>query len=191
MNETYGLLRELTSPVTAITCRLGEKLNGMIANSAMRASLSATNPRVSVYVHKFNHSHNMIYESGQFVLHILDKDQMNLVYELGFESGSARDKLAGLDYELNHAGLPVLAGCFCHFSCKVVNAMDTGGSTLFLAAIDGHGTALGTEPMNSDHMRTAMPEETQRKYLASLEAAQATVTEMDRKMKGTVWRGLE
>ncbi len=55
MNETYELLRALTTPLVAITSKLGDKVNAMIANSAMRASLSDVKARVSVYVHKFNY----------------------------------------------------------------------------------------------------------------------------------------
>src|SRR5256885_4383056 len=59
-DETYQLLRNLTSPIVAITSERGGKRNGMISDSAVRASIVPAIPRVSVYIHKFNLSHDLI-----------------------------------------------------------------------------------------------------------------------------------
>ena len=40
MSGSYELLRALVSPIVAVTTRCGEELNGLIVNSALRASLS-------------------------------------------------------------------------------------------------------------------------------------------------------
>jgi flavin reductase (DIM6/NTAB) family NADH-FMN oxidoreductase RutF len=45
MNPVYLMLRHLTSPVVAITSAAEGRKNGMIANSAQRASLVPTSPR--------------------------------------------------------------------------------------------------------------------------------------------------
>src|SRR2546430_5445820 len=76
-DETYQLLRNLTSPVVAITCERGGKRNGMISDSAVRASIVPAIPRVSVYIHKFNLSHDFIFETGRFALHLLRNDKSN------------------------------------------------------------------------------------------------------------------
>ena len=191
MNETYELLRALTTPLVAITSKLGDKVNGMIANSAMRASLSDVKARVSVYVHKFNHSHDMMFQSGRFVLHVLDQSQIDVVAALGFRSGRDADKLAELNYDVGQSGLPVLAGCYCYFECRVVNVMDTGGSTLFLGAVEHTGTTSGTTPLTPEHLRRAMPEDLHRQYLANLQKAQDEATRAADSMKAVVWRDLE
>ena len=90
----YQLLRNFTSPVVAITSERAGKRNGMISDSAARASIVPTIPRLSVYVHKFNLSHDMIYETGRLVLHLLRQDQFDLIHRLGFVSGRTTDKLA-------------------------------------------------------------------------------------------------
>ncbi len=191
MNETYELLRALTTPLVAITSKLDDKVNGMIANSAMRASLSDVEARVSVYIHKFNYSLDMIFQSGRFVLHVLDQGQIDVVAALGFRSGRDADKLAEFTYADGQSGLPVLAGCYCYFECSVVNVMDTGGSTLFLGAVEHTGTTPGTTPLTPEHLRLTMPEELHRQYLANLEKAQLVATEMADEMKAVVWRDLE
>src|SRR6266516_4083056 len=69
-DQIYQLLRNLTSPVVAITSMRGGTRNGMIADSAVRASIVPSIPRVSVYIHKFNYSHDLIFETGRFVLDV-------------------------------------------------------------------------------------------------------------------------
>jgi flavin reductase (DIM6/NTAB) family NADH-FMN oxidoreductase RutF len=89
-DHTYQLLRNLTSPVVAITSEHAGKRNGMISDSAIRASIVPTIPRVSVYIHKFNFSHDLIFETGRLVMHLLRQDQFELIHQLGFVSGRAR-----------------------------------------------------------------------------------------------------
>src|SRR2546427_10465207 len=89
-DQVYQLLRSLTSPVVAITSERGGKRNGMISDSAVRASIVPAIPRLSVYVHKFNFSHDLIFETGRFVLHLLRTDQFELIHALGFRSEERR-----------------------------------------------------------------------------------------------------
>src|SRR5687767_12867734 len=123
---TYQLLRNLTSPVVAITVERQGKANGMISDAAVRASIVPAVPRLSVYVHKFNYSHDMIFETGRFGLHLLHTKQLDVVHRLGFFSGRDRDKLAGVPHHRGQLGVPVLDECYAHFECRVVNVMDTG-----------------------------------------------------------------
>src|SRR5207237_10891578 len=110
-DQVYQLLRNLTSPVVAITCQRDGKRNGMISDSAVRASIAPTVPRLSVYIHKFNFSHDLILQPGRFVLHLLRVDQFALIHRLGFVSGRARDKLAGSAHRPGPPGVPAVAGC--------------------------------------------------------------------------------
>src|SRR5512138_2648603 len=97
-DSTYQLLRNLTSPVVAVTSERNGKENGMILDSAVRASIVPTVPRLSVYIHKFNYSHDMVYETGRFALHLLHTRQFDVVRRLGFFSGRDQDKLAGIPH---------------------------------------------------------------------------------------------
>src|SRR2546428_10521966 len=136
---TYQLLRNLTSPVVAVTAVRDGTENGMIADAAVRASIVPTVPRLSVYIHKFNFSHDMIYETGRFALHLLHTKQFDVVRRLGFVSGRDQDKLAASPHHAGTLGVPILDECFAHFECSVVNVMETGSSTLFLGGVVGVG----------------------------------------------------
>ena len=192
---TYQLLRNLTSPVVAITAERRGKENGMISDAAVRASIVPSILRLSVYIHKFNYSHDMIYETGRFGLHLLHTQQFDIVRRLGFFSGRDQDKLAGIPHHRGTLGVPVLDECFSHFECRVVNVMDTGSSTLFLGDVVavGCGSAASLEPqgelLTATYFRSRMPAEWRQEYEAKLEEAQQVSAEMSRTIKPVVWKG--
>ena len=191
---TYQLLRNLTSPVVAITAERHGKENGMISDAAVRASIVPSVPRLSVYVHKFNYSHDMIFETGRFGLHLLHTKQFDIVRRLGFFSGRDQDKLVGIPHHRGTLGVPVLDDCFAHFECSVANVMDTGSSTLFLGDVVavGSGSAAGFEPrgelLTATYFRANMPAEWRQEYEAKLKEAQQVAAEMSRKIKPVVWK---
>jgi flavin reductase (DIM6/NTAB) family NADH-FMN oxidoreductase RutF len=193
-DPTYQLLRNLTSPVVAITSERAGKKNGMISDAAVRASIVPAVPRLSVYIHKFNYSHDMIFETGRFAMHLLHTKQFDLVRRLGFFSGRDQDKLAGLPHHTGKTGVPVLDECFAHFECRVVNVMDTGSSTLFLGDVMavGCGAAAGLEPkgelLTATYFRSNMPAEWRLEYEAKLKDAQQLGEEMSRNIKPVVWK---
>ncbi len=191
---TYQLLRNLTSPVVAVTSERAGKENGMISDAAVRASIVPTIPRLSVYIHKFNYSHDMIFETGRFGLHLLHTQQFDVVRRLGFASGRDQDKLAGIPHHPGRLGVPVLDECFAHFECSVVNVMDTGSSTLFLGDVMavGCGAAAGLEPrgelLTASYFRGKMPAEWRQEYEAKLKDAQQIGAELSRLIKPVVWK---
>jgi len=191
---TYQLLRNLTSPVVAITAERHGKENGMISDAAVRASIVPSVPRLSVYVHKFNYSHDMIFETARFGLHLLHTKQFDIVRRLGFFSGRDQDKLVGIPHHRGTLGVPVLDDCFAHFECSVANVMDTGSSTLFLGDVVavGSGSAAGFEPrgelLTATYFRANMPAEWRPEYEAKLKEAQQVAAEMSRKIKPVVWK---
>ena len=191
---TYQLLRNLTSPVVAVTSTRGGKKNGMILDSAVRASIVPTIPRLSVYIHKFNYSHDMIYETGRFCVHLLHIRQFDVVHRLGFVSGRDQDKLAGVPHHIGQLGVPVLDECYAHFECSVANVMDTGSSTCFLGDVVhvGYGTAAALDPkgelMTATYMRANMPAEWRQEYEVKLKEAQAFAEKRSRDIKPVVWQ---
>lgn len=191
---TYQLLRNLTSPVVAITSERKGKRNGMISDAAVRASIVPSVPRLSVYIHKFNYSHDMIFETGRFGLHLLHTKQLDIVHRLGFFSGRDQDKLAGVPHQIGQTGVPVLDECFAHFECAVANVMDTGSSTLFLGDVVavGCGAAAGLEPrgelLTAGYFRSNMPAAWRIEYEAKLGEAQQVAADMSRTIKPVVWK---
>ncbi len=188
-DSTYQLLRNLTSPVVAITAVRGGKENGMISDAAVRASIVPTVPRLSVYIHKFNYSHDMIFETGRFCLHLLNTKQLDVVHRLGFFSGRDQDKLAAIPHHKGKTGVPVLDECFAHFECSVANVMDSGSSTLFLGDVIAVGEFEPRgELLTAPYFRSNMRAEWRIEYETKLKEAQEFAEARSRDIKPVVWK---
>jgi flavin reductase (DIM6/NTAB) family NADH-FMN oxidoreductase RutF len=174
----YTLLRNLTSPVVAITTSAGGVRNGLIVNSAQRASLVPNIPRLSIYISKINFTHDLVYKSGVFTLHLLRRDQWDVIWQLGLQSGRNVDKMAKLRLLDGATGCPVIDDCIAAFECRVINAMDTGASTFFLGevvnVVEGRYGAI----MTSEYFRENIPVEQRLQYEHNLRAAQAKLEEL-------------
>jgi flavin reductase (DIM6/NTAB) family NADH-FMN oxidoreductase RutF len=171
--ETYQLLRNLTSPLVAITAAAGTERNGMIADSAIRASLAPRHPRVGFFCHKFNHTHDLIARAGGFTMHLLRDDQWELIHRLGFVSGRDGDKLRGLELETGVTGCPILLDCHSAFECRVANRMDAGASTFQLGEIASVRRGTGERVMTAAYFRANMPPAWRPEYESNLKRAQA------------------
>lgn len=186
----YALLRHLTLPVIAVTTSAAGRRNGMIANSAQRASLVPTKPRISLYISKINFTHDLVWRSGVFAVHLLRTDQWDVVRGLGLRSGRDGDKMEGIRTVDGITGCPTLADCRAAFECRVVNAMDAGAATFFLGDV-----VQVTEPdpeaqvLTSDYFRANLPDDIGREYEARLEIAQKALEPLTDRIDPAGWPG--
>jgi len=189
IDPLYQLLRHLTTPVVAVTTSAGGRRNGMIANSAQRASLVPSVPRISLYISKINLTHDLIYASGVFGVHLLRNDQWDLIWKLGLESGRTHDKLEGLELRIGETGCPLLVDVRVAFECRVVNAMDAGAATFFLGDIVSVHEGPPAPVMTSDYFRANMDDEKRRIYEAKLDEAQRLLEPLARMVEPKPWPG--
>jgi flavin reductase (DIM6/NTAB) family NADH-FMN oxidoreductase RutF len=168
----YELLRLFASPLVAITSRYGDRTNGMISDSAIRASISPKVPRLSVYIHKWHFSHGLIWDSGKLCIHLLHRGQMDLVHQLGFVSGRTKDKLAEIPHLTGSTGLPVLRDRFAAFELRVINTMDAGYATHFLGHVEAVHEGGSGEILTAPWFRANIPAAWQEAWLANYRVAQ-------------------
>lgn len=187
-DTSYELLRLLASPVVAVTSSSHGRNNGMILDSAVRASISPRVPRVSVYVHKWHLSHDFIWETGVYGLHLLRRDQFDLIHQLGFVSGRERDKLAGLGHTTGELGVPILDDCQAGFECRVSNTMDAGASTCFLADIVVTHPKSGGDVMTAEYFRANLPKPWREEFLQNYWEAQERIARAP-KPANVAWPG--
>ncbi|MFW6192836.1 MAG: flavin reductase family protein [Gemmatimonadota bacterium] len=189
--QAYEILRNLSSPMVAITCRRGDKLNGLVVNSVVRASLVPGRQRVANYVFKRHLSHEIIAATGRYALHLLSREQWDEIRALGFQSGRETDKLEQVPHRLSdETGLPLLLRAYAWMECEVVNVMDAGSSTFFMGEIQRIGRGRGEEVMDSDHFRSNMPEGWRKEYRENLREVQRWADEHEMEMDDRIWRGL-
>lgn len=162
----------------------------MIANSAQRASLVPHLPRLSIYISKTNFSHDQIYGTGALCIHMLRTDQWDLIWHLGLQSARDIDKLASVKHSVGKSGLPVIEDCLTAYECRVINAMDAGASTFFLADVMATHHLSKGEVMTSDYFRTHITEDRKRDYEERLIAAIPHLSELASVVdSGKVWTG--
>ena len=153
------IMGNLWSPLAAVTSNWQGRDNVQIAVAIAAASIVPDHPRVTVQLYKTNLSHDMVLAGGAFALNFLRPDQLDLIGDFGLVSGRDRDKLADVDLTTGASGSPLLTDCFGYLDCRVINAMDGGDMTCFLAdVLDGKTLAQGDPLWWRDARRQLPPE---------------------------------
>ena len=133
--DVGALLAGLSSPLAAISTRAGDTANAQIAVAVTSASIVLHRPRLIVQIYHTNYTHELIAASGVLAVNFLDTDQLPLIWELGMRSGRDVNKMADVPHSAGPTGSPLLDGSFGYLDCRVVNAMDGGDMTAFLAEV--------------------------------------------------------
>ncbi len=136
---SYGLF--------VLTARQGEKDSGCITNTAMQVTTEPN--RVVITVNKSNYTHDMVKATGKFTLSILSEQaEFSTFQRFGFQSGRDVEKFDGfMDHAVRGENgiLYVTKGTCAWLSCRVVQTLDLGTHTLFLADVED-GDVLNTVP---------------------------------------------
>lgn len=152
-SDVAPMLRGLSAPLAAVSTRHGDIVNAQIAVAITTASILPQRPRIIVQLYHTNYTCELVAASGVLAVNFLAPDQLELVWRLGMRSGRDADKLADVDYAGGVTGSPILAGGFGYLDCRVVNAMDGGDLTAFLADVVD-GSTRGAAPL---YWRDAYP----------------------------------
>ena len=153
------MMGTLWSPLAAVTSHWQGRDNVQMAVAIAAASIVPDRPRVAVQLYKTNLSHDMVLSGGAFALNFLRPDQLDLIGDFGLVSGRERDKLDGVAQTKGMSGSPLLTDCFGYLDCRVINAMDGGDMTCFLAeVVDGKTLSQG-EPLWWRDARRKLPPE--------------------------------
>ena len=134
---TYGLY--------VITAGHGQNIGGMIASWV--SQISYIPPLIMIAVHPNRYTHNLILNSGNFVLHVLDQDQKEFLSR--FKGPDPAGKFSGLDWTPGLTGTPVLADCPVYMECRVNSTLAPGNHTLVIGEIIQAGRRWGFTPLTS------------------------------------------
>ena len=126
-NIGYGLY--------VVTCRDGEKDNGLIVNTV--AQVTSSPNMVAVTINKQNYSHHIIKKTGVMNVNCLSVDAPFSVFEdFGFRSGREADKFAGQTPARSQNGLAFLQKYVNSFmSLKVVDYIDLPTHGMFICEL--------------------------------------------------------
>jgi flavin reductase (DIM6/NTAB) family NADH-FMN oxidoreductase RutF/rubredoxin len=124
---TYGLY--------IITTGTKEKQGGYIANTAFQ--VTAEPPRFAISCHKDNYSSEIIKESGNFAISVLERDTPpDLIGDFGYKSSRDFDKFKAKNFLRGKTGVPIIAdSSLAWFECKLVDSIEVGTHILFIGDV--------------------------------------------------------
>jgi len=126
---SYGLF--------VLSAKDGAKDNGCIINTGLQ--LTSAPMRMSIAVNKAGFTHDMIFKTGEFNLSVLSqKVPFTTFQRFGFQSGRDVEKFEGYEANVKRSenGIYyVTEGTNAFMSGKVINKIDCGTHTLFIADI--------------------------------------------------------
>lgn len=133
-----------------LTTSQGDKDNGCIINTL--SQLTSSPMQISVTVNKANFTHDMIKATGVFNVSVIDTSaDFSLFRHFGFQSGRNAQKFGTPDsYKFSpcyadNGVIYVKSGANAFLSGKVVNEIDLGTHTMFIAEMTG-GEVLSDKP---------------------------------------------
>lgn len=177
-------------PVWLVAAAHEERRGGLIATSAMRASIVGDMPRMLVGLARQHHTWALVEASGRFSLHLLAEDDLDAVWRFGLQSGHSTDKFADLAWVPSADGNPIYCDCRAWMDCRVEDRLSTGDRTFYLATAHS-AEVLGSGPVLTvaTLMReapTAQRDALQRLYSAD-QAIDAAAIRAWRDARGLSW----
>jgi len=163
-NIGYGLY--------VVTCRDGEKDNGLIVNTVTQ--VTNTPNRVAVTINKENYSHHIIKQTGIMNVNCLDTSAPFAVFEqFGFQSGRVADKFAGQEILRSDNGLAFLPRNINSFlSLKVEQYVDLDTHGMFICSVTEARVMSDVETMTytyyQDHVKPQPETEGKKGYVCKV-----------------------
>ena len=132
MNEAIlKNMTHLTYGIYILTTRYENSVNGMVVSWMSQVSYEP--PLFMVAIHPNRYSHELLTRSGCFALHIISREQKDLLAR--FKGPVAKDKFESLDWEYGVTGCPILTDCIGCMECRLTQKLEPGNHTLFIGEV--------------------------------------------------------
>ncbi|MDP2916815.1 MAG: flavin reductase [Dehalococcoidia bacterium] len=140
-------LQKIGCGVYLVCARKGDRFNGQIANTVFQ--VAAEPPTIAVSINKKNLTHEYIHDTKLFTVSILSKETpLPFIGQFGFKSGREAEKFSGVSYRLSQSGVPIVTDhTLAYMEAKVIQEVDVGTHTVFVATVTDAGMLVETEPM--------------------------------------------
>jgi flavin reductase (DIM6/NTAB) family NADH-FMN oxidoreductase RutF len=154
------VFRLIDREIWIVTAAAGPRRGGLVATWVSRASLDPQAPLVVVGLAPNHYTAELALAAGGFALHLVAREQLELVWQFALGSGRDRDKLAGVPVTTGQTGAPILSKCLAWLECRVVTTYDSGDRIFFWAdVVGGQRVGAGTPLTETDLIAAASPEQ--------------------------------
>ena len=154
--DAAALLPWFSQPLVIVTAAAEGRRGGQVAVTQVSTSIVPDRPRIVLGLMQRNVTHDLVAASGRFALQFIGPDDGDLVRRFGFHSQRDGDKFAEADWALDAYGQPILERAWGVLWGRVVNAMDGGDNTIFLADVEATWRRPGA-PATPVHWRELLP----------------------------------
>jgi flavin reductase (DIM6/NTAB) family NADH-FMN oxidoreductase RutF len=127
----------------AVTTICDGRTNGLISLSAGAGGIVPEAQRVTISLTKYNLTHDLVMQSGVFVMHLLSNEpdtidaSLAIIMGLGGSSGRDGDKMSAFATKPGETGSPILLDALSYVEGRVVGTLDAEENSIFLADVIG------------------------------------------------------
>lgn len=151
-------LFKLSYGVFVLSSKSGDKVNACVTNTCIQA---ANDPvRIAISVLNTNLTCDYIKDSGVFSVSVLDKTCIfDTIKHFGMQSGRDVNKFEGVKLPIDLNGVPYLPwSTNSVLSAKVLESIDLGTHTLFIAEVEDMKVLSDNEPLTyADYHKDLKP----------------------------------
>ncbi len=130
-NVWPSILGKMTNGIYVLTSFYKDEINGMIISWVSQVSYEP--PLVMAAIHPNRYSHHLVKKSGCFALHILSKDQTDIIGH--FNGPDPAAKFNTIQWNKGETGCPILEQCIAYMECEVRAHHSPGNHTLFIGEV--------------------------------------------------------
>ncbi|WP_067433286.1 flavin reductase family protein [Nocardioides jensenii] len=124
------LMASVDAPLVVMTTAFGNELAGCLVGFHSQSSI--TPERYCVWLSKANHTYRVALRASHLAVHFLTEHDLGVAEHFGTVSGEDTDKFAGLEFELDASGVPLLAACPNAMTLERISILDDGGDHVCL-----------------------------------------------------------
>jgi len=139
------ILGKITNGLYVLTTSYGEEVNGMIVSWVSQVSYEPA--LVMVAIHPNRYSHNLVQKSGCFALHILSRNQTDLIGR--FNGPDPAAKFKSIPWSRGSNGCPILTQCIAYMECEIRVSHRPGNHTLFFGEVTNAQVFSDDEPLTT------------------------------------------
>lgn len=124
-----GNLDEVVGPADPALIVVTTAAEGVLAGCLVgfHSQASMDPERYCVWLSKANHTYRVAMRASHLAIHLLGVEDLALATRFGTLTGEDTDKFAGVDFELDDFGVPLLAACPRRLRLERVALLDDGG----------------------------------------------------------------
>ena len=116
-----ALFKQISHGVYVIGVSDGERQNAFTAACVMQVSFNP--PLLAISINPEHYSYQLLQAGGICTVNVLGQDQYAVAEHFG---RSAKDKMAGFQWQKDKTGAPILSESLVYFDCRVNHYTDAG-----------------------------------------------------------------